>query len=197
MKQWDITFFCRNFSLSEFLESFIGNASLFQENCGGEKLVWMREGDITFFRRVFFVSHYGKIFLGTLPRSRIFPVAKTFNGCEGGYHVFPWKKFSITVPESFIGNASWFEKVSGIWRNKWTKRGVSQISIKILVSYYRKNFWELFGVSKNFWQRKICMDERSGYHVFRSKFFKSQYRRNSLANLRRFRNFLVWEEKYE
>ena len=71
----------------------------------------MREGDFTFPRRDFFVSQCRKILLGTLPRPRKFPVAKTFYGCEGGYQVFPWKKLSITVPESFIGNASWFEKV--------------------------------------------------------------------------------------
>ena len=135
-----------------------------------------------------------KILLGTLPRSRKFPVAKTLYGCEGGYHVFPWKKLSITVPQSFIGNASWFEKVSGTWRNKWTRRGVSQSSVKTLVSCYRKYFWELFGVSKKFWQRKICMDGSGGHLVFPWNYFESQYRRNSLGNLRGFRNLLVWQK---
>ena len=77
------------------------------------------------------------------------------------------KNLSVTVPESFIGNASWFEKVSGFWRKKWKRRGVSQSSVKTLVSCYRKNFWELFGVSKKFWQQEICMDERRGYQDFR------------------------------
>ena len=71
---------------------FIGSSSVFQENSGSENFVWMREVDFTFSRRVFFVSQCRKILLGTLPRSRKFPVAKTFYGCEGGYQVFPWKK---------------------------------------------------------------------------------------------------------
>ena len=139
----------------------------------------------------FFCLTIPKNFIGNTSSFQKFPVAKTFFGCEGGYHVFSWKNLSITVPESFIGNASWFEKVSGIWRNKWTRRGVSQSSVKTLVSCYRKDFWEVFGVSKKFWQQKNCMDERRGYQVFRLIFIVSPYRKLFLGTLRCFQNFLA------
>ena len=109
-----------------------------------------------------------KNFIGNTSSFQKISGSENFLWMRGGISGFPVeKKNSITVPESFIGNASWFEKISGIWRNKWTRREVSQSSVKTLVSCYRKDFWELFGVSKNFWQQKICMDERGGYQVFR------------------------------
>ena len=144
-------------------ELFVASRKLWQR-----KVCMDERRRVHLFPSSFFLSHNAEYFYWEhflVPE--IFPVAKTFYGCEGGYHVFPRKKLSITVPKSFIGNASCFEKVSGFWRNKWSRRGVSRSSVKTLVSCYRKDFWVLFGVSKKFWQQKNCMDERGGYQVFR------------------------------
>ena len=104
------------------------------------------------FRETFLVSFYRESALGTLRCSRIIQVAKTFYGCEEWYHVLPRKKFSITVTESFIGNYSWFQKLSGMGRKSWTRRGVMRISVKHFLSPFTEDVvhWEHFGVSQKF-----------------------------------------------
>ena len=74
------------------------------------------------------------------------------------------------------------------------RRGVvSQVSVKIFVSHYRKNFVRKhFGVSENFWFRKLFLVREEGVcHDFFSKFLSHSTENIRRATLLFFRNFLV------
>ena len=190
------------FSVEKNLNHIIGRfhweTSVFQKCSGSGNVAWLRKGDITFFFRIFSVSDFRKFSLGTLRCFRKFLAVKIFNGCEGAYHVLQSNSSCLTLPKKFLWDLFSLSKKFWLRKLGMDARGISRFSVEGFWSHISENFhWELFSVSRNMSQRKICMDERRRYHVLPSKFFKSQYRRNSLANLRRFRNFLVWGEKYE
>ena len=54
-------------------------------------------------------------------------------------YVFPSEVFCLTIPKIFIANSSWFQKISVMGGNEWTRRAASQISVKFdFASFYRK-----------------------------------------------------------
>ena len=179
-------------------QTFIGKFSVYQEICRSEKFVWMREGDITFFRRNFLNHSTGEIHWEMLVVSETLWYGKKHMNKTGVNANFRQTIFVSFYRESALGTLRCFtkilvERILHVW-----SRGISRFSVAIFL-YQSFEFFhrELFIVSGKLWQWKVGMDERRGCHVFPSNFFKSQYRRNSLGNVSRFRNFMVWKETYE
>ena len=107
--------FCRNF-LSHRTEtkSFVKERFCFSENFWYRKIFWIR-GGISRFSVEIFMSHSAERFRkGILLFFRKFLVSKSLMDEKGGYHVFPSKIFGLTVPKSFVGIPSMFQKLRGI-----------------------------------------------------------------------------------
>ena len=197
MRKGDNTFSGRIVFVSHYRKLCLCFFSLFHKTSGREIISWMR-GGYHIFPPKFFGPTLAKTLIGN---SSVFQrnsdSEKVVWMREGYIRFFDWL-FLSHITEHFV--CAYFVVSKNFWprKNFLDARGISRFSVDAFWSHISENFhWELFSVSKKLSQRKFCMDERRGYHVFSSKFFKSQYRRTSLANLRRFRNFLVWEEKYE
>ena len=150
------------------------------------------------FRQTFCVSFYREIALGTLRCFTKVLLAGILLEWEKGISRFSVANFLYQSFESFLWEL--FVVSENFSQRKYLgmRRGISRFPVDFVSTHNTENFhWELFSVSRKLSHRKVCMDERRGYHVFPSKFFKSQYQRNSLGKLRRFRNFLLWGEIYE
>ena len=88
-----------------------------------------------------------------------------------GLSRFPVNYFCLTIAKSFIGSSSMFPENSGSKKFVWMWGGISRFPVDFVSTHNTENFhWELFSVSKKRSQRKVCMDERRGYHVFRRNF---------------------------
>ena len=113
----------------------------------------------------------------------LFVVSENFSqrkylGMRRGLSRFPVGLFRLTIPKRFIGSSSVFQGNSGSEKFVWMWGGISRFPVDFVSSHNTENFhWELFSVSRKLSHRKVCMDERRGYHVFQSKTFESQYRR--------------------
>ena len=71
-------------------------------------------GGLSSFLVEIFMSHSAENFRkGILLFEKIFGFKK-FYGWTGGDHVFPWKIFSLTMPKTFVGIPSMFQKNWGI-----------------------------------------------------------------------------------
>ena len=73
---------------------------------------------------------------------------------------------------------------------------IPRFSVDIFLSHITANFfWHFFGVSKYFWQRKVCMDERKEYNVFPSKNFWITVSEKFIGKFCGFRDFVVCGKK--
>ena len=75
------------------------------------------------FRAIFFVSQYRKISKGGPLCFRKFGVSKNFMHIRG-YHDFPSKIFSLTVPKSFVGEPFCASENFRYGKKLWISRGV-------------------------------------------------------------------------
>ena len=104
-----ITFFRRKFLVSQCRKISWASFNV-SENLGYQKILCIL-GGITFFRQKFLVSQCRKFSWASLKCFRKFGVSKNFMHT---YHVFPSKIFGLTVPKTFVGIPSMFQKIWGI-----------------------------------------------------------------------------------
>ena len=106
-----ITIFRRKF-LSQSAEKFCGHPFNVSEKLGYRKIL-CNMGGITIYCRKFFVSQCRKNLRASLQCFRKFEVSKNFMH-NRGYHIFPSKNFFLTVPKTFVGIPSMFQKLWGL-----------------------------------------------------------------------------------
>ena len=171
-------------------ESFIGNASWFENVSGIWRNKWSRRGYISNFCQNFGLI-LPKRFLGTLRGFKEILAAKNLCGWEWGISGFAVEILWITVPEKFIEKSPWFQKLSVMRINIWTRRGKCKFPSIIFCLLLPRNcigntpvFHKSSG-SRNFaWMREGVIT------FFCRKFSVSEFRKFSLGSLRCFRKLL-------
>ena len=108
---WGITIFRRKF-LTHSAENFCGHPFNVSEKLGFRKIL-CNVGGYTISCRTFFVSQCRKNLRASLQCFRKFEVSKNFMH-NRGCHIFPSKNFCLTVPKTFVGIPSMFQKIWGI-----------------------------------------------------------------------------------
>ena len=138
MEKTEVVAKFRHIFLYQFTERFIENSSLFQKISGRENVIWMHEG-ISSFAVNFSRLTLPQTILGTLQCFQNFLETKSCYGWEKGMSRFSVELFWIIVPEKFNGKSSWFQKLSGMGRKIWRRRGNATFSQTFFVSFYRES----------------------------------------------------------
>ena len=111
------TYGVSQFSVEKFLshssEKFRSGILLFLRKILVSKSFMDEKGRITFLRLKFLVSQCRKISWASLQGFRKIGILKNSMHTRG-YHVFPSKRFGLTVPKNFVGIPSIFQKTWGI-----------------------------------------------------------------------------------
>ena len=152
--------------------------------------------DYYFFPSFVFVSQYRKLSFETHRCLRKLLVAKKMWFTSGSSRF--WFEFlCVTLPEISIGDSSFVQKISGSETFLWMQGRISRVPVEFFLSRITEKFhWELFGASKNLLQRKVCMEDRRGYHIFCRKLSLSRFRKIPLGTLRCFRKLLAAKPVY-
>ena len=84
-----------------------------------------------------------------------------------GYHVFPTKRFDLTVPKTFVKEYYCFWEKNWLEKVLWMKRGVSRFSVELFWSHSAEKFRVYpFNVSENLGYRTIlCITGVSQFSV--------------------------------
>ena len=184
-----------NIFLSHVIEKTQGELLGVPEEFWWRKFLWMREWDITFLCRYFFVLFFRNF------HWKIFGVSKT-----SGSDKFVWmREWDITFFRRKLFVSLYRKKLRGTLRRLgkilavtmyYGWEAMSSFSVEVFLSHiFEKFHWNLFDVSKKFWQRNQFLDAR-GISRFSAEHFCLALPNFFSGNSSWFQKKMVSEEIY-